>query len=140
MKVIDILVKEETEEIHIWQAMWMKSRITGNKTEHVKGIVDTGLLKRLGTTKEHTQILTEAIETCLTNAVSGQEACANLNMNGDELTEHLVKIQQQRTYGNNSHNTVGCDGGLKVTCRYDGTKGRPRADWCVSDGIPAHGY
>jgi hypothetical protein len=40
MKVIDV-VKEEAEELHIWQAMWMKSHITGNKTEHVKGMVDT---------------------------------------------------------------------------------------------------
>jgi hypothetical protein len=134
MKVIDIL-KEDTEAIHIWQAMWMKSRITGNKTEHAKGIVDTEILKRLGTTDEHIETLTEAIEACLANAVSGQEAWANLNMNGDELTEHLVKAQRQRTYGNNTHNTIGCDGGLKATCLYDGTKGRPRADWCVSDGI-----
>jgi hypothetical protein len=56
-------------------------------------------------------------------------------MNGDELTEHLVNAQRQRTYGNNTHNTIGCDGGLKADCLYDGTKGRSRADWCVSDGI-----
>jgi hypothetical protein len=98
-------------------------------------MVDTDILKRLGTTEDHTQILTKAIEACITKAVSRQEAWANLNMHGDELTEHLVNAQLQRTYGNNTHNTTGCDGGLESTCLYDGTKGRPRADWCVSDGI-----
>jgi hypothetical protein len=56
-------------------------------------------------------------------------------MSGDELTEHLVNAQRQRTYGNNTHNTIGCDGGPKSTCLCNGTKGRPRAGWCVSDGI-----
>ena len=97
--------------------------------------MDTDILKRLGTSEEHTNVLTKAIEACITKAVSRQEAWANLNMNGYELTEHLVNAQRQRTYGNNTHNSIGCDGGLKATCLYDGTKGRPRADWCVSDGI-----
>ena len=134
IKVKEIL-KEEAEPIHIWQAMWMKTRITGKKTEHAKGMVDKEVLKRLGTSEEHTEVLTRTIEACITQTVSRQEAWAKLNMSGDELTEYMVKAQRQRTYGNNTHNTIGCDGGLKAKCRYDGTKGPPRADWCVSDGI-----
>jgi hypothetical protein len=43
IKVRDLL-KEDTEAIHVWQAMWMKSRITGNATEHAEGMVDTDML------------------------------------------------------------------------------------------------
>jgi hypothetical protein len=66
--------------------------------------------------------------------MANQEGWAILGMSGDELTTHIVKQQQQHAYGTSANGLIGCDGGLKYGRNYDGTKARPRADWCVPDG------
>jgi hypothetical protein len=75
-------------------------------------------------------VIEKAFETMMAN----QEGWAMLGMGGDGLTTHIVKQQQQHAYGTSENGLIGCDGGPKYGRNYDGTKARPRADWCVSDG------
>jgi hypothetical protein len=78
--------------------------------------------------------LATAVEKALETVMANQEGWAILGMSGDELTTHIVKQQQQHAYGTSKNGLIGCDGGPKYGRNYDGTKARPRADWCVSDG------
>jgi hypothetical protein len=127
------ILTTEANNLTYFQAAWMKRQLTGKATGNMHGVVDKATLATRGLTPQQATALETAVEKALETMMANQEGWAILGM-GDELTTYIVKQQQQHAYGTSENGLIGCDGGLKFGRNYDGTRARPRADWCVSDG------
>jgi hypothetical protein len=113
----------------------MKRQLTGQVTKNMHGIADRTVLGQMGLTAGDAEALSATTESAIERMLANQGGWAHLDMSSDELAIHITKQQQQHTYGTGVSGLIGCDGGLTYGRNYDGTKARPRADWCVHEGV-----